>query len=44
MWSRALGGCRLLTVPLVINGHSKGSQVLRIDFVFVLEETADNGV
>lgn len=36
--------CRLLPVLLVINGHSKGFQVLRIDSAFALEGTADNGV
>lgn len=37
-------GCRLLTVPPVINGHSKDSRALRIDSAFALEGTADNGV
>lgn len=43
-WWRVDQGCRLLTALLVINGHSKGSQVLRIDSAFALGEAADNGV
>lgn len=44
MWSWALGELQVVDSSLVINGHSKVSQILRIDPVFALGETADNGV